>query len=501
MRLFTAIILSLAAMGGVAHAEKRVALVVGHSAYQNVPKLPNPVNDARAVAGLFKNAGFDIVDLRLDLSSIELKRAIREFAITTRDADIAVVFFAGHGFEINGINYLIPTDAKLATDFDAEDEAVRLDRLLAAAEPAKRLRLVILDACRDNPFSATMKRTIATRAISSGLAQFEPSTKDTLIAYAAKAGSVAEDGKGVNSPFTTALLQHITVPGLDVRIAFGRIRDEVMNRTANRQEPFVYGSLGGDIVSLVPAPRIPAVAVAAPPQATVVTAPPAATPGVDRSADVRRDYELAERIGTKAAWDSFLAVHQTGFYAELARAAVAKLEPAKPGAPVIAAIPPEAETPKAVATPDAAETTRELQVALTRVGCYAGAIDGEWGAQSRRALELYNQHANTKFDAKVASLDALEAAKNHQFRVCPLVCGRGFRTDGDRCVAVAAPQPEPSVRPSRRPTPPPAAASAPPPSGGNRAIACDKFGCKQVPAGCRVVASRGVDQQDSIVCN
>jgi uncharacterized caspase-like protein len=289
-------------------AEKRVALVIGNSAYQHAPRLPNPSNDATAVAKLIKDIGFDLVDFRRDLVGIDLRRAIREFAQQARGADIAIVFYAGHGIEVNGTNYLVPTDGKLEQDFDVEDEAVPLDRLLGAIEPAKRLRLVILDACRDNPFVKKMKRTIATRAVGQGLAKVELRTSDTLIAFAAKAGSLANDGEGSHSPFTAALLKHLPSPGVDVRLMFGRVRDEVLASTNRKQEPFVYGSLGGADVALVPAPA----------------APPANMAG-----DARYDYELAERVGTVEAWDIFLARYGTGFYAKLAREQRGKLLQAK----------------------------------------------------------------------------------------------------------------------------------------------------------------------------
>jgi len=208
-------------------AEKRVALVIGNSGYQHAVPLANPANDAAAIAQLFKDIGFDVVEVRRDVLALDLRRAIREFSLHARDADVAIVFYAGHGFEMNGTNYLVPTDAKLERDFDVEDETVPLDRFLAAVEPAKRLRLVILDACRDNPFVKKMRRSIATRAIGQGLAKIDVTSTDTLIAFAAKAGSVATDGEGPHSPFTAALLKHLPTPGLDVRILFGRVRDDV----------------------------------------------------------------------------------------------------------------------------------------------------------------------------------------------------------------------------------------------------------------------------------
>jgi hypothetical protein len=291
-----------------ARADKRVALVIGNSAYRNVPKLPNPTNDATAVALLFKSAGFDVQTLQ-DLGVTELRRAIRDFSDAARDADMAVVFYAGHGIEVAGTNYLIPVDARFERDLDVEDESVSLDRVLTVMEPAKRLRLVILDACRDNPFSKSMKRTLASRSIGRGLARVEPVTTDTLIAFAAKAGSTAADGEGTHSPFTVALLQHLATPELDLRIAFGRVRDEVLKSTKNRQEPFVYGSLGGSNVALVSLSKNEAVGVRL-------------NQSVPQEA---RDYEAAAKVGTKEAWAAFLARNPIGFYADLARVQQSKL--------------------------------------------------------------------------------------------------------------------------------------------------------------------------------
>src|ERR1700704_636888 len=191
-----------------ASAEKRVALVLGNSNYKNAAVLPNPVNDAAAVAATLKGAGFDIVDSRLDLSAADMRRALRDFADQARDSDLAVVYYAGHGIEIDGTNYLIPTDATL-------------HRVLLTIEPARQLRLVIVDACRNNPFAETMKRTVSTRTVSRGLARIEPTTTNTLVAFAAKAGLTALDGNSKNSPYATALVKHIATPGLDVRRAFG----------------------------------------------------------------------------------------------------------------------------------------------------------------------------------------------------------------------------------------------------------------------------------------
>ena len=185
-------------------------------------------------------------------------------------------------------------DARLERDTDVYDEAVARPHP-GAIEPAKKLRLVILDACRDNPFSRTMKRTVASRAIGQGLAKVEPTSPNVLIAYSAKAGSTAADGDGKNSPFTAALSHHLTKPGLDVRRAFGFVRDEVLKTTGNKQEPFVYGSLGGKTCRWCQA-RARRPAAAAP-----------AAPTLSAQAEARRDYELALQIGNRSALNAFLA--------------------------------------------------------------------------------------------------------------------------------------------------------------------------------------------------
>ena len=183
MRMLKRLVPLVAAIGGfflammlatdAARAEKRVALVVGNSSYQTVPQLPNPSRDATSVAKMFRDAGFDTVDTQIDVGNLEFKRAIRKFETIADQADIAVVYYAGHGLEIGGINYLIPVDARLASDRDAEDEAIPLERLVSSADGAKRLRLIILDACRDNPFVRAMRRErkTASRAVIGGSRQ------------------------------------------------------------------------------------------------------------------------------------------------------------------------------------------------------------------------------------------------------------------------------------------------------------------------------------------
>ncbi|MDD1516325.1 MULTISPECIES: caspase family protein [Bradyrhizobium] len=590
LRLFVLLIVAIWVGAGPALAEKRVALVMGNSAYTNVARLANPANDAALVGGMFRKAGFDTVDIKLDLNVVDMRKALREFGSKVRDADVAVVYYAGHGIELDGTNYLIPTDAALETDTDVLDEAFPLDRVLFAVEPAKQLRLIILDACRDNPFAKTMKRTIASRAVGRGLAKVEPTSPNTMVAFAAKAGSTASDGDAKNSPFATALVDRLPTPGLDLGKAFRFVRDDVLKTTGNKQEPFVYGSLGGDDVTLVPAKPI-------------VTGPQA-----NPQDTVRRDYELALQLGTRDGWTAFLASFPSGFYADLAKgqlnkiaaeetraaaaekarqaedekaklasdrakkaeqekaAAAAKaaedakaaaekakqVEEAKAAAAEQRRKDAEAAVAKALADKQAAEkaladktandkaaaelaarqasdkaqaeqkvaavtptqsspslspqeTAKLVQSELRRVGCLAAAADGDWNASSQRSLTLFNKYAGTKFDAKLASFEALDAIKAKPGRVCPLVCDRGFKADGDACVKitcragyrvnddnecekmqdkkpVAAREDAKKRDAERKQT---EAAPAKPSASGQ--MVCNNAGCRPVKSGCRIV--------------
>jgi len=225
---------------------KRVALVIGNSNYQNVPALQNPQRDAVTVAKTLEAVGFQNVTLQVNLGRERLVEALRAFAKQAENADWALVYYAGHGIEVAGINYLIPTDAKIASDLDISLEAIPIDQVLNAAERARALRLVILDACRDNPFANQMKRALktASRSAGRGLAKMEPDP-GTLVVFAAKHGETALDGDGGNSPFVTAFAKDIQVPGVEVRRLFDNVRDDVMDMTGRRQQPYSYGSVPG----------------------------------------------------------------------------------------------------------------------------------------------------------------------------------------------------------------------------------------------------------------
>jgi uncharacterized caspase-like protein len=235
--------------------------VIGNSAYKNVPALTNPQKDASAIATSLRNVGFETVTLTVDATREKLIDGLRAFADESEKADWAIVYYAGHGIEVNGQNYLIPTDARLATDRDVQFEAIPLDQVMAALEGAKKLKLVLLDACRDNPFAPQMRKTVApapaavaaastaggsvsTRSIGRGLGEVKVQGA-SLVVFAAKHGETALDGEGGNSPFAVALVQRIATPGVEINKIFRLVRDDVMEATAGRQEPYTYGSLPG----------------------------------------------------------------------------------------------------------------------------------------------------------------------------------------------------------------------------------------------------------------
>jgi tetratricopeptide (TPR) repeat protein len=224
---------------------RRVALVIGNGAYKNVHALPNPPRDAKMIANVLRDVGFQTVISVSDLSRDKFFEALQTFATEAENADWAVVYYAGHGFEIGGVNYLVPVDAKLAADRDAETQAVALEQVIAAVGAARKVRLVMLDACRDNPFAPAMQRTLSLKLVDKGFSNIEPGA-GFMVVYAAKHGETALDGDGgADSPFATALAREIKVPKVEIRKLFDIVRDDVWSATKHEQQPFSYGSPPG----------------------------------------------------------------------------------------------------------------------------------------------------------------------------------------------------------------------------------------------------------------
>ena len=230
----------------VSAEERRVALVIGNAAYEHVPELANPRNDATDLGEALTLAGFEVVE-GLDQSRDEMAATIREFVDRLDGASTGLFFYAGHGLQVDGRNYMIPVDMVLRSEADLPLQAIDMNLVLSQMERDPRVNIIVLDACRDNPFAQRM-----TRSLSRGLAPMETRTVGSLIAYSTQPGAVADDGLGRNSPFTSALIKHTGYPGLEIQQLLRRVRADVIEATENRQVPWDHSSLTGDVFLVAP---------------------------------------------------------------------------------------------------------------------------------------------------------------------------------------------------------------------------------------------------------
>src|SRR5438034_5242387 len=258
-----------------AFADKRVAFVVGNGAYKNVPALPNPAVDAKSMAKLLRNVGFEVVE-GSNLPRDKMTEKLLDFGKKAEGADVALFFYAGHGIAISGTNYLLPVDADIKSEMDVKlGAAINIDLTLDQTMSDAKVKLVFLDACRDNPFTAKIKSNSATRSVTvrSGLAEMK-SGEGTLIAFATGPGQTALDGtEGGNSPFTRALLANVTQPGVEIQQAMTKVRAQVNEETNKGQLPWGHTNLIGTVyLNGTPAPAAPG---------TVAPAVAAVTPGSD----------------------------------------------------------------------------------------------------------------------------------------------------------------------------------------------------------------------------
>ena len=328
-RCRAALVVGLAVLGPGATptvaAADRVALVIGNSAYEHTSELSNPVNDAAAMRDALTRLGFDVV-FRRDADEDAMDDALGEFEEMSAGAELALVFYAGHGLEMNGSNYLVPVDARLSSAAAVGRETVALDDVLNAVAEA-RTRIVILDACRNNPFTRSMRGAVRANVRSGGLAAVAVGA-GSLVAYAAAAGDVADDGEGRHSPFTEALLAQIEQPGVEVRIMLGNVGEAVRART-RRQQPFVYSSLSGEHY-------LKAVVIGA----TVATA--AAVEGATATARLEQEnlfWESVRESRNPADFEAYLRQFPSGAYRALATNRLAALRADRP-APAAANNPP-----------------------------------------------------------------------------------------------------------------------------------------------------------------
>lgn len=444
-----------------ARAEKRVALVIGNSAYRYAPPLANPLNDAGDMAEKLRGLGFEVVSgSDLDLNGV--RNTVRDFVSRLDGADIALFYYAGHGLQVNGENYLAPVDARLSSAIDLDFETVPINLVMSAMERSAKVNLFFFDACRDNPLVDNLARSMGTRSgsVGRGLAKLGTGI-GSLIAFATQPGNIALDGKERNSPFTAALLRHLGTPGEDITRNLVKVRRDVLAATNGRQVPWDNSSLTSEVV-LVSAPvEKPVEVVEEPVEKPVVTV----------EAEPDKSVELAYWDTIKAAEDKdffalYLKQYPDGVFAQLAKMKIAMIDrrnaerataeaaalkkaeeelKAKKAAEAKAALEDQQraalgrqEEPVSTETAVVEEPDREIvlqvQRELIRLGCAAGGADGIWGQGSRHALGQFRRHSGADLASLEPTQTVLGVLRARKARVCPLVCGRNQEERKGRCV-------------------------------------------------------------------
>lgn len=396
---------------------KRVALIIGNSKYQHAIALPNPANDAHLIAATLRDAGFQVIE-GTDLDKAGMVDAIDRFTEVSYDAEVAVVYYSGHGMQVEGHNFLIPIDAELTAPAHLKTRTIQVEQILAALPPDPAIGIIILDACRDNPLSRSLAAALpATRSTSvgTGLAAVQASatgtgTGGTLIAYSTDPGAVALDGNGANSPYTTALAKYIAQPGVELQSALTRVRGDVTEATLGKQRPWHNASLGREIYL----GGKPPVAAAAQPQITIgeeaAKAPEVANTAASSWEVEQRLWDEASRRDSEPYYAAYLEQFPAGRFATVARLnidrlkeasanpqQVASADPTKPldangsafrtGVSVpneVKALPGTEITEAALALDKTARI--DLQLRLAALGFELGSPDGSLGARSRKAI-------------------------------------------------------------------------------------------------------------------
>jgi uncharacterized caspase-like protein len=387
-------IAGLLVSANVAKADKRVAFVVGNGAYKNVAQLPNPPVDAKAMAKVLRNIGFDVVE-GTNLSRDKMTERLLEFGQKAEGADVALFFYAGHGIAINGTNYLLPVDADIKSEMDVKlGSAINVDTTLEQTMADAKVKLVFLDACRDNPFATRIKPNSATRSLSvqSGLAEMK-SSEGTLIAFATGPGQTALDGEvGTNSPFTRALMANIAQPGIEIQQAMTKVRAQVNEETNKNQLPWGHTNLTGSVF-LNPAAAPAGVSAETP-------AAPAATTG--SASEVELEFWRSIKGSNKPEeLNAYLTNYPNGTFKPLALARIAELQngPSTTTRNLSAGIDPTTFT-------EEADQTSEDQLGLSR---------GQRRDVQRRLTSLgFDVKATGKFDeATRAVLMRWQAARGY----------------------------------------------------------------------------------------
>jgi uncharacterized caspase-like protein len=383
-----------------ASAERRVAFVVGNGAYRHTTPLPNPAIDAKGMAALLRNVGFDVIE-GVDLDRAGMTARLSEFAVKTQGADVALLFYAGHGIAVNGKNYLLPVDADLNSEFDIKfGAAIDIDATLDQTMADAKVKLVFLDACRDNPFADKIRSAARTRSVTvlSGLAEMK-SSEGTLIAFATGPGQKAADGKqGENSPFTHALLKNLAEPGVEIRHALTKVRAQVSEETHKQQLPWENTNLTG-FFYFNPASAAPA-ATASLGAAGTAIAPADARAGASSSAsnEIELEFWRSVRASDKAEeYSAYLTRFPNGNFTSIARARLAALQAdvGAKGAGDTQSINPALATRETEDQLGLDQRKRsDVQRRLSALGYFQGNPDGNFNDNTRRAIERWQAARN-----------------------------------------------------------------------------------------------------------
>jgi uncharacterized caspase-like protein len=453
--------------GALAAPERRVALVIGNSDYQSVTRLENPLVDSKAIAASLKRIGFEVVegyDLKLD----GMRQVVGEYAAKLDGAKVALVYYAGHGVAVGGENYLLPTDTVLKSEADLDFRTLNMSLVMRQMQREDRVNLVILDACRDNPFAKELARSVGrTRSalVGAGLSEIQVgSAAGTMIAFATDPGKTALDGQaGGNSPFTTALLKHMESPGVSISTVMDRVREDVWRATGEKQRPWVNTSIIGEFY-LNPA-AAPAVKVAA---AGIDPALPSAMPAAvaNPHALEMKLFEAAERSGAAEDYKAYLEAHPNGYFAQIARNRIARA-----GAPGrSAAAEPDLKEPGTAGTETGLKLAQrdraEVQQRLKALGFDPGGASGQFGPGTRRALTNWQRTRgapDTGF-LTAGQREALRVQSEDDYRKL-----LAARPAVERAVRPAAPRP-PREAAEGRPAPAPAQAARPAPQQGGASL-------------------------------
>jgi uncharacterized caspase-like protein len=418
------ILFIIASLGAEAAAPdaKRVALVIGNSKYAHAVALPNPANDAHLIASTLRNAGFQVIE-GIDQDNAGMHSLIRRFTEQSYDADLAVIFYAGHGMQVDGRNFLIPVDAELTSPAYLKTRTVQIDDFMAALPPEPAIGVVILDACRDNPLARTLAASMPksrSASFGAGLAPIDAKsdgigTGGILIAYATDPGAIAFDGNGVNSPYSTALARHLTEPGVEIQSALTRVRGQVTETTQGRQRPWHNASLGREVfLGQSVAEATPATKPVAGESGSAATPPPATVTSEPPSWEVeQRLWDEASKRNTIPFYEAYLEQFPNGRFATVARLNIDQLDEPKAEDRQVAAVDEDEanansgsavrtsigvsdevkQVPGTELTESAIGLDRQgridLQLRIEALGNELGRIDGNIGPMTRQAIGIW----------------------------------------------------------------------------------------------------------------